>query len=87
MALVFTCKECDTRIAKKITKQAYEKGVVIIECPGCHARHLIADNLGWYKDWTDDGKLKNVEEFAERNGEVVRRVSSADISLDSTGLT
>ncbi|KAI9509672.1 DNL zinc finger-domain-containing protein [Russula earlei] len=32
------------------TKRAYEKGVVLIECPGCKTRHLIADNIGWFKE-------------------------------------
>lgn len=33
-----------------MSRHAYEKGIVLIECPGCEKRHLIADNLGWFKD-------------------------------------
>ena len=41
------CTVCDTRATKTFTKHSYEKGVVLIICPGCKNKHLIADNLGW----------------------------------------
>lgn len=46
MAMIFTCKKCKTRSYKKFTKHAYNKGVVIVQCPGCKNLHLIADNIG-----------------------------------------
>ncbi|KAH9992752.1 DNL zinc finger-domain-containing protein [Russula compacta] len=64
---------CTTRSTHQFTKRAYEKGIVLIECPGCKTRHLIADNLGWFKESTEDGKLRNVEDLLRTRGEAVRR--------------
>mmetsp|Transcript_20553 Transcript_20553/g.83402 ORF Transcript_20553/g.83402 Transcript_20553/m.83402 type:complete len:139 (-) Transcript_20553:768-1184(-) len=35
LGISFTCGKCDTRISKKVKRQSYTKGVVIIECPTC----------------------------------------------------
>jgi len=64
LAIMYTCTVCDTRSAKVFTKQAYEKGVVIVRCPGCDNQHLIADRLGWFEDESWD-----VERLMKERGE------------------
>lgn len=56
-----------------MSHQAYYKGVVLVECPACRSRHLIADNLGWFKDLTAKHEGVNVEQMVKAKGERVRR--------------
>ena len=44
-------------------------------------RHLIADHLGWFKDSTQDGKLRTIEDLLKAKGEKVRR---GKLDLDGT---
>lgn len=76
--LMFTCKKCNTRNTKYITKQAYYKGVVIVICDGCENKHLIADNLNWFTDM--NGK-KNIEDIMAEKGETVRKITSEDLEF------
>lgn len=46
MLAAFTCGRCEYRTIKKFSKHAYTKGIVIVECPNCHVKHLLADHLG-----------------------------------------
>lgn len=48
LSIAFTCNQCDARVSKQFSRHAYHHGVVIIQCPSCESKHLIADNLGWY---------------------------------------
>ncbi|XP_043224114.1 DNL-type zinc finger protein-like [Amphibalanus amphitrite] len=70
LALAFTCKVCNTRVQKLISRLSYERGVVIVECDGCRNRHLIADHLGWFKHVQG----RTVEEILAQKGEKVTRV-------------
>lgn len=102
LGIVFTCtaEACSHRSSHTFTKRAYERGIVIVQCPGCKnrfgpiisplpnltnytfpVRHLIADNLGWFKDSTEDGKLRNIEDILNARGESIQRGS-----LDANGV-
>lgn len=41
-----------------------------MQCPGCKNRHLIADNLGWFTESSDEPRT--VEEIVRANGGRVR---------------
>ena len=53
-----------------ISKHSYEKGVVLVRCPGCQNLHLIADRLGWFEDDSWD-----VEKILKERGEQAKIVN------------
>lgn len=69
MVAAFTCSVCETRSVKRFTKHSYTKGIVIVECPGCFNKHLLADNLGWFDD-----ENTNIEQVLRAKGEEFVRV-------------
>ncbi|KAF4380166.1 hypothetical protein F8388_023335 [Cannabis sativa] len=75
LAMIFTCKVCETRSVKTFCRDSYEKGVVVARCGGCDNLHLIADHLGWF------GEPGKVEDFLAARGEEVRKGSVDTLSL------
>ena len=75
MILVYTCKVCESRSAKKITKHAYTHGCVVVRCGGCDNLHLIADRKGLFEDGNWD-----IKQYLESHGE------SVTVVTDDTGV-
>ena len=50
-----------------MSRKTYETGVVIVTCPGCDNRHLIADRFGWF------GEPGSIEDYLAQKGETVFR--------------
>ncbi|KZV92029.1 zf-DNL-domain-containing protein, partial [Exidia glandulosa HHB12029] len=77
LSLTFTCTAngCGHRSSHEFTRHAYERGIVLVTCPSCKNRHLIADHLGWFKETegTSGGKLRTVEDLLRARGESVDR--------------
>ncbi|CBZ27649.1 conserved hypothetical protein [Leishmania mexicana MHOM/GT/2001/U1103] len=73
MVAAFTCGPCDYRMVKRFSKHAYTKGIVIVECPNCRAKHLLADNLGWMED-----KATNIEDILKAKGESFVRIGGTE---------
>ncbi|CAG8608928.1 8965_t:CDS:2 [Acaulospora morrowiae] len=77
LLISFTCKVCLHRSTKTMSKLAYEQGVVLIECPSCLNRHLIADHLGYFRD-----KRTTVEDLMLEQGEkIVKIVGSGEYKV------
>ncbi|OBZ87825.1 Uncharacterized protein C24H6.02c [Choanephora cucurbitarum] len=80
MLIGFTCTVCEERSHHTMSKHAYTKGVVLIQCPGCKNRHLIADNLGWFKD-----SRTTVEDLVKEKGEAIRKVFVDEQGVERLG--
>ena len=70
--MAFTCGKCETRSIKGFSKRAYHFGVVVVTCPGCERKHVVADRLGWFGEKGDAGDFiqekEEEEEGRERGG-------------------
>ncbi|OCK85174.1 zf-DNL-domain-containing protein [Lepidopterella palustris CBS 459.81] len=66
--MTFTCNKCATRQTHRVSKQGYEKGTVLITCPGCKNRHLMADHLKIFSD-----KSITIEDILREKGHGVKR--------------
>ena len=74
LIIVYTCKVCDTRSAKKISKQGYHKGVVLVRCAKCQNLHLIADHLGIFEE-----KGWDIKNYLEKSGENVNVITDDNV--------
>lgn len=79
MQLVYTCKVCQTRNSNTISKNSYKSGVIIVQCSGCQNNHLIADNLGWFKD-----SKTNIEDLMKEKGEEVRKIEEKIVVIEKS---
>ncbi|KAI9824864.1 MAG: hypothetical protein M1832_001469 [Thelocarpon impressellum] len=66
--MTFTCKPCAHRSRHRVSKQAYHGGTVLITCPSCKNRHVIADHLKIFSD-----KAVTVEDLMREKGQLVKR--------------
>ncbi|WRT68398.1 uncharacterized protein IL334_005374 [Kwoniella shivajii] len=75
LQMTFTCtaNECGHRSSHEFSKRAYTKGLVLVQCPECRSRHLIADHIGWFSESLEGGKLKTVEDLLRVKGEKIRK--------------
>lgn len=67
LMLAFTCKKCDTRSSHVLSKQGYEEGTILVQCPDCKSRHLIADHLKIFSD----NRIK-LEDILKAQGEGIQ---------------
>jgi len=76
-AMFFTCNKCNTRGSKTFSKDSYHSGVVLIRCDGCENLHLVADNLGWFRD-----SSTTVEDLMQEKGQEIQRIDSHEEVLE-----
>lgn len=70
LIMFYTCKVCETRSVKKISKSAYHHGCVLVRCPSCKNLHLIADHKNVFEDGDWD-----IQKYLESRGETVKVVT------------
>eukprot|EP00920_Eleutheroschizon_duboscqi_P017624 GHVT01042050.1.p1 GENE.GHVT01042050.1~~GHVT01042050.1.p1 ORF type:complete len:377 (+),score=68.82 GHVT01042050.1:482-1612(+) len=82
--MVFTCGKCNHRTSKRFSKHAYHRGVVIVQCPSCESRHLVADRLRWFGD-----DPMGLEEIMKEKGnlEAFIKIKSGWVTPQDSGST
>ncbi|KAM0786646.1 hypothetical protein ACM66B_002095 [Microbotryomycetes sp. NB124-2] len=75
-------RPCQHRSTHEFSKRSYEKGIVLVECPACKNRHLIADNLSWFSSTPSPAhpqglpigskQPRTIEDLMREKGEKVR---------------
>ncbi|GAA5969421.1 hypothetical protein JCM8115_003243 [Rhodotorula mucilaginosa] len=73
---------CGHRSSHEFSRNSYEKGVVIVQCPQCNNRHLIADHLHWFSQTPSPAhptgqplgseRPRTIEQLMREKGEQVR---------------
>ncbi|GAA5895300.1 Zim17p [Sporobolomyces salmoneus] len=81
-------KPCGHRSSHEFSKRSYDKGVVIVQCPECSNRHLIADHLQWFSQTPSPqhptgqpiGKEtpRTIEDIMREKGEQVKWIDEGD---------
>ena len=66
--LRFTCKPCLNTSTHTISKHGYHHGTVLITCPNCKQRHIMADHLKIFSD-----ENITIEDIMKRKGTAVSR--------------
>ncbi|RAL17255.1 DNL-type zinc finger protein [Aspergillus homomorphus CBS 101889] len=66
--ITFTCKPCGERSSHRMSKHGYHRGTVLIQCPSCSNRHVIADHLNIFFD-----RNSTLEDILARQGDTLLR--------------
>ncbi|GAA6058975.1 hypothetical protein JCM10212_001685 [Sporobolomyces blumeae] len=81
-------RACGKRSSHEFSKRSYEKGIVIVQCPECSNRHLIADHLQWFSQTPSpqhptgqpigSETPRTIEDLMREKGEQVRWIDEGD---------
>ena len=78
--IMYTWNVCQHRQMRTFTKGAYHHGVVIVRWEKWENFHLIADNLGWFRD-----EKVNIEDLLKEKGNQITKIVT-DQAIELMGL-
>ncbi|PYH77725.1 zf-DNL-domain-containing protein [Aspergillus uvarum CBS 121591] len=79
--ITFTCKPCGGRSSHRMSKHGYHRGTVLIQCPTCSSRHVIADHLNIFFD-----QKSTLEDILARQGDkLMRGYTNGDMEFWENG--